>query len=150
MKEAIEHGADDLRFSCRGVCFLHLTEKLRFADDERVEAGCDAKQVAGAVEIGEVIEMRRKIAGVKSVEISQKGGEIRLRAGEILVRRIHLGAVARRHDHRLACEGACRNRLECAIDAARLKVDTLAQLDRRGAMADSDEKEVHSSEIVTL
>src|SRR5437764_1130583 len=119
MKQPIEHGAYGLRVRRRGVCFFHLPENLRFADDQRIEAGGDAEQVPCGFEIGEVVEMRREVADLKTVEITEKAGEVGLRAGE---------------------RG---NRVERTVDAARLKVDALAQLDRRGAMTDPDEKEMH-------
>ena len=41
------------------VRVLHLAENLRLADDQRVEAGGDAEQVARGVEVGEVVDVRR-------------------------------------------------------------------------------------------
>ena len=41
-----------------GVRVLHLAENLRLADDQRVEAGGDAEQMARDVEIGDVVDVR--------------------------------------------------------------------------------------------
>ena len=41
------------------VRLLDLAENLRLADDQRVEAGGDAEQMARRVEVGHVVDVRR-------------------------------------------------------------------------------------------
>jgi hypothetical protein len=69
------------------------------------------------------------------------------RRRDVLAGNVELGAVAgREHGHLAAgpARSPRRERAQSILEAARLEIDTLAQLNGRGAMTDSDEKEVHS------
>ena len=51
---------------------LHLPEDLRLAHDERIEAGGHAEQMAGRVEIGEIVQVRRAADAIDAVEVAMK------------------------------------------------------------------------------
>ena len=76
MEQAVEDRADRLRAGGERVGFLHLAEDLRLADDERIEAGGDAEQMAGRVEIGQIVQVRRELAAIDAVEVAHEGREI--------------------------------------------------------------------------
>ena len=127
-----------------GVRVLHLAENLRLADDERVEAGGDAEQMARDVEIGDVVDVRRDVAGGDAVEVADEAHQIlaRRRAPRRRRRRARRGCrstrtTASRVDPRPASARSA------SADAARLEIDPLAQLDRRGAVTDSDQEQMH-------
>ena len=143
VKEAVEDRPDHLHLGRDGVGFLHLAEDLRLADDERVEARRDAEEVTRGVEVGDVVDVGRDLRRVDAVELADERHQIAPRGGEIVARRVHLGAVAGRQHHGLPRRPARRQRAERLVHAARVEVDPLAQLDRRGPMADSDEKQMH-------
>ena len=63
VEQAVEDRPRRLRVGRDGVRFLHLAEDLRLADDERVEAGGDAEQMARDVEVGDVVDVRRDVGG---------------------------------------------------------------------------------------
>jgi hypothetical protein len=67
------------------------------------------------------------------------GGQILPRRRGVLAGRVDLGAVAGRHDDRLAGQSAAGQRLESRRHAARREVHPLAQIDGGGPMADADE-----------
>jgi hypothetical protein len=62
MEHAVEDRPDGLRLGCRRVRVLHLAENLRLADDQRIEAGRDAEQVARRLQIAEFVHMWRDVA----------------------------------------------------------------------------------------
>ena len=68
MKQTVEHGADRLRAGGQRVSFLDLSEDLRLADDQRVEARRDAEQVARRVEVRHVVQMRREHRPIDTVK----------------------------------------------------------------------------------
>ena len=125
-----------------GVRLLHLAEDLRLADDQRVEARGDAEQMPRGVEVRHVVDVRRDLAVIDAVELADEAHQVGPRRRHVVARDVELGAVARREHHRLARRSALGQRAQRAVDAARLKVDALAQLDRRGAVTDSDEEEM--------
>ena len=61
---------------------------------------------------------------------------------------VDLGAVAGREHDRLARDLARGQRRQRRVEAAAREVDALAQLDRRGAVADADGEEAHGLEVV--
>ena len=126
-----------------GVRVLHLAENLRLAHDERIEAGGDAEQMARDVEVGDVVDVRRDVARRDAVEVADEAHQILARRGRLVAGDVELGAVAGRDDDRFARRSALGERAERVGDAARLEVDPLAQLDRRGAMADSHKQKLH-------
>ena len=58
MEQPVEKWADDVRGAGGALRFLHLTENLRLADDQRVETGGDPEQMPGGVEIGDLVDVR--------------------------------------------------------------------------------------------
>ena len=118
---------------------LHLAENLRLADDQRVEAGGDAKQVPRGFEVGELVDVRRAETARSMPWNSLKNVASSARAAvDVVARDVQLGAVAGRDHRHFAGRTAGRERPQRAFEAARLEVEPLAQLDRRGAMTDSD------------
>jgi hypothetical protein len=68
VEQPVQQRAGGMDFSRSGVRVLHLPENLRLADDEGVEAGGNAEEVARRVEVQALVEVRlhdRPIDGVK-------------------------------------------------------------------------------------
>ena len=147
MKQPVEHRAGRLHLGCGRVGFLHLSENLRLADHERVEPGGDAEQMTRDVQIGDLVRMRHELGTVHAVELAHEGQEARARQREVVARGVQLRTVAGRQDDRLARRAALGQRPQRAIEAPRLEVEALAQLDRRGAMADSDQEEMQTENL---
>ena len=57
VEQPMGHGAGEVEVARRGVGRLHLAENLRLADDERVEAGGDAEEVARRVDAAMAVEV---------------------------------------------------------------------------------------------
>ena len=85
---------------------LHLTENLRLADDQRIEAGGDAKQVPRGVEVRDVVDVRR--TSPRSTPLNSLTNVTRsLRvAVDIVAGGVHLGAIAGREHDRFARRSA--------------------------------------------
>ena len=128
-----------MHFAGDGVRFLDLPENLRLADDERIEAGGDAKQVSRRFEVGHVVDVRRHRRLVDRVELADEAHQVRQRRGHVVAGDVHFRAVAGGEHDRLARRAARRERLQRAVDAAHLEIEALAQFDRRGLVADSDQ-----------
>ena len=143
MKQPVQHRTDRLRLGRRRVCFLDLSEDLRLADDERVEPARDAEQVPRGVEIDEVLHVRRDFGRRHLVEVADEPGHVVTRALRVVAGGVDLGAVARRDDDRFARRSALGERDERLAYAPHVEVDALAQFDRSGPMADSDDDQLH-------
>ena len=127
-----------------GVGVLHLAEDLRLADDQRVEAGGDAEQMARGV--GAAVHDTRcgatRLAAI-AVVLAEEARRTRRRPRR----------TRRRRRSRRGCRSTARPtsrptpRAASAASAAsrppRAKSTRLAQLDRRGAMTESDGEQVH-------
>ena len=89
--------------AARRVRLLHLAEDLRLADDERVEAGGDAEQVARRVEI-DAARRRAASALARSTPWNSlmNADELVPRGVDLVAGRVQLGAVAGREHDRLA------------------------------------------------
>ena len=137
VEEAVEQRSGGFRLARGAVGFFHLTENLRFADDERVEAGGDAKQMPRGFQIGDVVHVRLDGGGVHVVERADERHEFGFRRRHVVARHVELGAVAGR-EHGDFAAGAARvaggERAERELDAARLEVDAFADFNRRGAV----------------
>ena len=142
VEEAVEQRPGGFSLSRRAVRLLHLSENLRLADDERVEAGGDAEQVTRGFEIGDVVHMRLDQGRIDVVERADERHQLGFRRRHVFAREIQLGAVAGREDRdfsRAPARFARRERSQRKLDAARLEIDALAQLDRRGPVRNSYE-----------
>ena len=118
--------------------FLHLSENLRLADYERIEPRCDAEQVPGGFEVGDVVDVREHGGPVDAVVFADEVGDGGAASLHVVARGVQLGAVARGDDDRLARDIAVLQRLQGVVDAARLEVEALAQLDGRRTVADAN------------
>src|SRR5207249_1600602 len=132
------------------VRVLHLSEDLRFADDERIESARDPEQVPRGVEILLVVQMRRQFVRWHTVELGHKAREIRACRGCVLAGNVELGAIASGHDRRFVGRPAPRDAAQRLADATRLEIDALAQIDRCRAMTDSDEQEMHETRYLVI
>ncbi len=118
--------------------FLDLAENLRLADHQRVESGCDAEQVAGDVEIRNLVDVRLQRLPIDVVKLGNEVDKRRTALVDVVAHAVELRAVARREHDRLAYGPARGERPQRRLQPARLKIDPLAQFDRRGPMTDSD------------
>ena len=137
MEEPIEDRADDLHVVGDGVRLFHLTENLRLADDQRIEAGGDPEEMSRGVEVGDVVDVRRDRRTIDAVELADEAHQIRARRRHIVAGDVQLGAIAGRQHDRLARRAARGERRQRAGEPVHVKIDPLAQLDRRGLVTDS-------------
>src|SRR5262249_22921398 len=107
--------------------------------------GRDAEEMARRVEVAYVIDVRRDFGRRELVVVAQEAHQILACELRLLTGDVHLGSVAGRDDDGLVRGAALRQRAERPQQAARLEIDTLAHVDRRGAMTDSDEQQMHSA-----
>jgi len=122
--------------------FFDLAENLRFADDERIEAGSDAEQVTGRIEIDQVVHVRDDLAALHAVKLTDERLQIRPRDPHVVAGGVQFRAVAGGEDDGLVGRSASGQRFECGLEAS-LEVDALAQVHWRGPMTEADEQEVH-------
>src|SRR5205823_4837313 len=115
----------------------------RLADDQRIEPGGDPKEMPRDVEIFHAVYVRLHFRRLDAMEAADECDEIVPRARGVLAGGVELGAIARRHDDRFPRRAERADFTERRGNAARLEVELFAQFDRRGAMADSDEQDVH-------
>ena len=143
MEQPVEQRTGGFGLSRGVVRFFDLSEDLRFADDERVEARGDAEQMPRRFEVGDVVDVRLDRGGVDVVERADERHQLGLRRRDVVARHVQLGAVARREHGDFAAGAAGlarRERAQRQLDAARLEVDAFAHFHGRGAVTDSDER----------
>ena len=105
------HGAREVEVARGGVRRLHLAEDLRLADDERVETGRHAEEMARRVDAAMAVDVLGQAGGVEAVVVAEKardgvGGRVRVGDG------VDLGPVTGRQDHRLGADPARGERVE--------------------------------------
>ena len=122
---------------------FHLTENLWFADDERIEAGGDAEQMAGRVEIREIVQMRRELAAIDGVEVAHECPEISPAPGDVVGHRVELRAIAGGEHGRFVGRPPGGQCPQGGLDAS-LKIDPLTQGDGRGAVTEAHDQNVHT------
>ncbi len=143
----MEDAAGRARADGDRVGAAHLPEHLRLADDQRVERRGDAEDVAH----GLLVRVRVEVAGEEvGGDFAHAGEEVaQARDGLAGVRALGRGqkldAVARRDDQALAHHLAVHERAQ--VFGARLVGErkTLAHLDGRGLVIQSDEQNGHGS-----
>ena len=120
VKQPVRHRAGALHVARGRVRGLDLAEDLRLADDERVEAGGDAEQMArriGAAMAVEVVGERGRVDAVVVAEEAIDGVDRRLRIAD----GVDLGAVARRQHDRFVADAARGERVSAASIPSRAK-----------------------------
>ena len=143
MKQPAEHRSDGPGGRGGRVGVFDLAENLRLANDQRVEAGGDAKQVLRRLEVRKVVDVFRESGSIDAVKVAEEGRQVGARGVGVLAGDVQLGPVAG-GDHRyFAGRTAGRERPQRAFEAARLEVELLAQLHGRGAVTDADYEELH-------
>jgi len=138
----VRHRTGALHVARGRIRRLDLAEDLRLADDQRVEAGGDAEQMArgiGSVMAVEMIGERRRLDAVVLAEEAIDGVDRRLRIAD----GVDLGAVARRQHDRFVADAARGQRRERRVDPLAREVDGFAELDGRGAVTDADGEQAH-------
>ncbi len=144
VEEPVEHGADGARIGRDRMGVLHLAENLRLPDHERVETGRHAEQMPGRVDVADVVDVRCEIGARKAVEVADEADQVVARRLDVVAGDVELGAVAG-GEHDGFTRGAARSQhAERFRNAARLKVDALAHVDRRGAVTHSYQEKVHN------
>ncbi len=125
-----------------GEGFLDLAENLRLADDHGIQTGGDAEKMANGLLIVVLIDVRRKQSGVEAELAMQKAGQVgalAIDSGQ------HLDAVAGGDDHALCHAGQGSQGARGFGQFVARDGDALAQLDGRGFVVDSDERERHGA-----
>ena len=145
VEQLVQQRADGLQGRGHAVGVLDLAHDLRLPDHQRVEPAGDAEQVAGGLGVVLLVDVRLQFVGRQLVVLAQEaqqvvGGRLRVVAGDV-----HLGAVARRHHHRLLRAGTLGEGREGLVEPAAREVDPLAQCDRGRAVADAEQEQVHVS-----
>src|SRR4029077_19134502 len=100
-------------------------------------------QVACDVDVGDVVDVRREVAGADTVEVADEAHQIVPRGARLVARDVELRAVAGGQDDGLARRSPAGERAKRLGHASGLEIDPLAQFDRRGAMTDSDQEKLH-------
>ena len=118
--------------------FFDLTKDLRFADDERIESGRYTKQMAGDVDVGNVVDVRLQQMRIDPVKFGDEGGQRQPAGVEIIARGVQLSPVAGRQHDCLANWRARGERAVGRLEAARVKIEPLAQFDRRTTMTEAN------------
>ena len=90
LEEPVQHRAARALFQREPVRGAHLAQDLRLARDERVEAGRDAKEVAGRLL---VLVAEERVAGAEQAQLRLRAPA---RRGGVEAGDVELGAVARR------------------------------------------------------
>ena len=150
VEESMGYGAREVEIVCREIGGLDLAEDLRLSDDERIEAGGDAKKMARRLDAAMAVEVLGQSRLVEAVIVAEEAGEAvggRVRIAD----RVDFGTVARRQHDRLGADAARGERVKRRVESRPSEVDGFAQLHGRRAMAEANcEKAHHSLEIVTL
>jgi hypothetical protein len=115
---------------------LDLRQDLALADNHAVEAHRDGEQVARGVGVEMAVDVRRHVARVDAVVLTEEDGQIAARGFRLGAHGVQLGAVAGGQDGGLAQGSAAiesqQGRLESAAEG-----HLFAHLDRRGAVVES-------------
>ena len=82
----------------RRVRVLHLTENLRLADHERVEARRHAEEMPRGLEIDEIVEVRQQRRLFDAVKLRDEAPELASRGLNVVADSVDFGPVARRDD----------------------------------------------------
>ena len=147
VKELPEHRAGAAPFRRRLERILDLTQDLRFADDQRVQAGRDAEEMLRDVGFGERKQMRREALGWKLVVLAEKPDDLvprRLRrsAGDVDLR-----AVARRQDNGLGRRRSGGERHDRRTDIATREVELLPEIHGCRPVTHAEQEQMHRRSI---
>ena len=145
VEQAVEERAGRVLIGRRGVGLLHLAEDLRLADDQRIEPGGDAEQVAGGVGLGAGVDVRAQIVGRHRARRREEAGHRLVAVLEAVAGRVQLGAVAGREQHHLAERRIAGQRRHRVAEIAGRERQPLAQLDGRRVVAHAEDQESHQS-----
>ena len=72
MEQAMGDGAGEAEVARRGIGRLHLTEDLRLADDQRIEARGDAEEMARRVDAAVAVEVLGQPRRVEAVIVAEE------------------------------------------------------------------------------
>src|SRR5688572_15670894 len=90
------------------------------------------------------VEVRRKLIAGDAVKLRQKLLNGRARRFRVVASHVQLDAIARRDDRGFVMHAGSGQRGQRAIDTTGREVEPLSKLDRCGAMADADQKQLHA------
>jgi hypothetical protein len=139
LEQAVQHQAERARRLGRAHRLLHLPEDLRLAEHHRVESRCNAECVGHRFGLRERVQVRPQRIGRQAMRLLEPPRDARgLAAAEI-----HLGAVARRQDRRLADRARAGHVAQRVGERVGRERDALAHVERRGGVAEADGMERH-------
>ncbi len=143
MEQLVEQRAGAAQLRGQVVRVLHLTQHLRLSDDERVQAGRDAKQMTNRFGPHLGVEMRRQLARGHAMKLGDEPLDGGARAFHVFASDVQLHSVAGGHNGGLAvrwraCQGGQR-----AVHTTGREVEPLTQLHRRRAMTYANEQYLH-------
>jgi hypothetical protein len=147
VEQAVQHRTDRPHVGGGRVGFLHLPKDLRFTDDQRVEAGGDTEQMPDGVAVRELVEVRGECRAVDAVKVGDELDELGARLIDLIGRRVELGSIAGGQHDRFAAREPRTQLAKRHVETAGVEVEPLAQLDRRGLVADSDQQQVHIRDL---
>ena len=146
VEQPVEHRADRLRARWRAVCASFTCPRICGSPTtSESRPAATRNRWRADVEVGDD-RTRAARASLRSTPWNSPTNAARSAraASTIVARGVDLGAVARREHDRFARRPARGQRPQRRLDAARLEVDPLAQLDRRGPMTESQrDMQVH-------
>ena len=143
MKQPVQDGAYGSGLMRSIVVLFELTQNLRLADDHRIEARRDAKQMAHRivppVNVDVIIERFRK--PMRSLVV-EKSADV-VRSGLAITRsRNHLDAITSRQDDAFIDGGILAQAGQCAAYVGALECDAFAHFDGRAAMVQPDDNNI--------
>ncbi len=140
LEKVFKLAADGARGASDGEGFLDLAENLRFADDHRVQAGGDTKEMADGVLVAMLIDVRGEQAGVKFKVAVKERRQVRVRRFE---RGENLDAVTGGDNHALGDAGSGGEGAGGLGQVIAGDGDAFAELNGRGLVVDADDRKGH-------
>jgi hypothetical protein len=144
VEQLVEQGtcASQLRRDAEG--FLDLSENLRLAHDQRIEAGSHTVQMRHGFLAGLRIDVRRELFARNAVKLRQEVLNGSARGVGVVACHVQLDPIARRDDGGFVMRPCPGQRGQRAIDTTGREVEPFSKLDRGGAMADADQEQLHA------
>ena len=135
MKETIEHGAGGAVFVRETVSFANLAEDFGFAEEKRIEAGRNAKEVTHGGAVVVLVEQAVEHLGADGVKFAEERGKTgRAFVGGFRGNAVELAAIAGGEDQGFFQEAAGAEFVSGAARLFEREGDALADVEWGGAM----------------
>ena len=142
VKQPVGERGGELPVARHCVGGLDLSKDLRLADDQRIESGGNAKEMAGGVCPAMNVEMLAHVLVRDLVILTEKAAEV-LRRAVTVTHGVDLGPVAGRQDDQLASDPSRGELGKRVLQPLAREVHRLPQFDGCRPVTQSDCKEAH-------